>query len=154
MNTIQKKIIFASVFAISLAMLSGMAQPQIFAEESEGYNMAEDVKAILTFNFRDGVETHEFPVFSMTSDFVSGDGTYFEVKGVVGDAPHLHKALDEAFKFRGGAGLEYDYRCPIQIFGHDMVGSILDFAYRGMNGYKISIKSRMNLTVSLAGEHK
>jgi len=95
-------------------MLSGITQPQIFAEESEGYNMAEDVKAILTFTFRDGVEIHEFPVFSMTSDFVSDAGTYFEVKGVVGDAPYLHKALDEAFKFRlmknGASSFEYDYR--------------------------------------------
>jgi hypothetical protein len=114
MITIQKKLILASVLTISLVTLSGITQPQIFAEESKGYNMAEDVKAILTFTFRDGVEAHEFPVFSMSSDFVSDDGTSFEVKGVVGNAPHLHKALDEAFKFRlmkaGGNNFEYDYR--------------------------------------------
>ncbi len=114
MIPIQKKLILASVLTISLVTLSGIAQPQIFAEESKDYKMAEDVKAILTFTFRDGVETHEFPVFSMSSDFVSGDGTFFEVKGVVGNAPHLHKALDEAFKFRlmkaGGGTFEYDYR--------------------------------------------
>jgi len=115
MTTIQKKLILTSVLIVSLVTLTGIAQPQIFAEESEGYKMAEDVKAILTFTFRDAVETHEFPVFSMSSDFVSNDGTFFEVKGVVGNAPHLHKALDEAFKFRlmkttGGNSLEYDYR--------------------------------------------
>ncbi len=117
MVKIQKKIIFALVLTISLVTLSGIAQPEIFAEETDEkqYKMAEDVKAILTFTFRDGVETHEFPVFSMSSDFVSGDGTFFEVKGVVSNAPHLHKALDEAFKFRlmkttGANSLDYDYR--------------------------------------------
>lgn len=86
----------------------------VFAE-SNNYKMAKDVKAILTFTFRDGVEIHEFPVFSMTSDFVSNDGTFFEVKGVVGNAPYLHKALDDAFKYRlmkqtGGNSFEHNYR--------------------------------------------
>jgi len=100
---------------ITILTTMGFETNQIYAEESEGYKMAEDVKAVLTFTFRDGVETHEFPVFSMSSDFVSNDGTFFEVKGVVGNAPHLHKALDEAFKYRlmkttGANSFEYDYR--------------------------------------------
>ena len=87
-----------------------------FAEESSNnYKMAEDTKAVLTFTFRDGIETHEFPVFTMTTDFVSNKGTFFEVQGVVGNAPYLHKALDDAFKYRlmketGGNSFEYNYR--------------------------------------------
>jgi len=116
MVTIQKKITFVSILAITFVILLGVAQPEIFAEETDEkqYKMADNVKAILTFTFRDDVETHEFPVFSMTSDFVSDGSTFFEVKGVVGNAPHLHKALDDAFKFRlmksGGNSFEYDYR--------------------------------------------
>jgi len=118
MVTIQKNnisFLLGIITIITILTTMGFETNQIYAEESEGYKMAEDVKAVLTFTFRDGVETHEFPVFSMSSDFVSNDGTFFEVKGVVGSAPHLHKALDEAFKFRlmkttGGNSHEYDYR--------------------------------------------
>lgn len=101
---------------ISISSLTFLENSLIFAEESnDNYKMAEDTKAILTFTFRDGVEIHEFPVFSMTTDFVSNTGTFFEVKGVVGNAPYLHKALDEAYKFRlmkqtGANSFEYDYR--------------------------------------------
>ena len=78
------------------------------------YDMVNDAHATLTFIFRDGVETHKFPVFKMTSDFVSNTGTTFKVQGVVKEAPHLHKALDESFNYRmmmsSGASFEYDYR--------------------------------------------
>jgi len=51
----------------------------------------------------------------MTSDFVANDGTTFEVEGIIGKSPHLHKALDEAYKYRmmkltGGSSHEYEYR--------------------------------------------
>jgi hypothetical protein len=98
---------------LSIAMIPNF---EAFAEEEKtGYNMVEDVKAVMTFTFRDGVETHEFPVYSMTTDFVSNTGTTFEVQGVIGDAPHLHKALDESYKYRlmidsPNASIEYNYR--------------------------------------------
>ena len=90
---------------------------EAFAEEEEksGYKMAENVKSMMTFTFRDGVEVHEFPVYSMTTDFVSNIGTTFKVQGVVGDASLLHKALDESYKYRlminsPSASIEYNYR--------------------------------------------
>ena len=69
----------------------------------------------VTFHFRDGVETVNFPVFSTTSDLVSNVGSSFEVEGVVGNNPHLHKALDEAYLHRmntltAGGAFEYNYR--------------------------------------------
>ena len=68
---------------------------EAFAEEEQtDYKIIEDVKSVVTFTFRDGVEVHEFPFYSMTTDFISNDGSTFKVQGVVGDAPHLHKALD------------------------------------------------------------
>ena len=66
----------------------------------DGYLQAEDVSSYLTFTFRDGVETHEFPVFKTTADFAENKGTSFQVQGVIADTPHLHKALDEAYKYR------------------------------------------------------
>jgi len=88
---------------------------KIYAEENEGYIMAENVQANFTFTYRDGVEVYQFPVFTMTSDFVINAGTTFEVEGIIGKSPHLHKALDEAYKYRmmkltGGSAFEYDYR--------------------------------------------
>jgi hypothetical protein len=51
----------------------------------------------------------------MTSDLVENRGTTFEIEGIIGNSPYLHKALDEAYKYRmmtltGGSSLEYDYR--------------------------------------------
>ncbi len=60
--------------------------------------------------FSGGVKTHEFPVFE-TTNFVANQGTAFRVHGVVNDAPHLHKALDEAYQFRlENSGADYPYR--------------------------------------------
>lgn len=115
-----------SVFAVEIENLSPLAQyyheltqPETQSnptvEEDVGYKIAEDVKTVLTFTFRDGIEVHEFPVFVMTSDFVDNRETTFQVKGVVNEAPHLHKALDEAFKYRlmmssTNASFDFDYR--------------------------------------------
>jgi len=110
------QILFGIVgIAIISVVFTGFEINQVFAEETKGYIMADDVSTILTFKFRNGVEIHEFPVFKMTSDFVANEGTFFEVQGVVGNAPHLHKALDEAYKFRlmkssGGGSFDHNYR--------------------------------------------
>jgi hypothetical protein len=97
--------------AIISMMFLGFQINEVFAEEISGYLMAEDISAHLTFTFRDGVETHEFPVFK-TTDFIANKGTAFQVQGVIADAPYLHKALDEAFKFRldtTGTGYNYQF---------------------------------------------
>ena len=98
------------VFLIS----STIGQPLAFSED-EKYNMAENVQANFTFTYRDGVEVYQFPVFKMTSDFVSNDGTTFEIEGIIGESPHLHKALDDAYKYRlttltGASAFEFNYR--------------------------------------------
>ena len=84
----------------------------VFAEE---YDFVAGIHNEVTFHFRDGVETVNFPVFSTTADIVSNSGTSFEVEGVVGNNPHLHKALDEAYIHRmstltAGSAFEYNYR--------------------------------------------
>ena len=52
-------------------VLIGFENNQAFAEESNGFGMAEDISAHLTFKFRDGIEKQEFAVFKST-DIVNG----------------------------------------------------------------------------------
>lgn len=111
--TNEKQITSFAVFFV-LGVFAMVEFEKIYAED-DGYKMAEDVDANFTFTFRDGVEVYQFPVFKMTSDFVANDGTTFEIEGIVGKSPHLHKALDDAYKYRimtatGASSFEYDYR--------------------------------------------
>jgi len=99
-----------SVFAV-FAITSMTGFVDAFAEESSGYKMADDIHAVFTFTFKDGVEIHKFPVFDMESDFVENSASpSFSVEGVVENAPHLHKALDEAFKYKQNPSYEWNYR--------------------------------------------
>jgi len=100
---------------IALFTLISFSNSNAFAEEeSTKYKMADDLEAILTFTFRDGVEVHNFPVFKMGEDFVANSGISFEVQGILSSAPHLYEALDEAYQYRlqtsGGSSFEYNYR--------------------------------------------
>ncbi len=99
------------VFSIILMSSGGMLN-QANAEE---YDFVAGIHTEITFHFRDGIETVNFPVFSTTSNLISNVGSSFEVEGVVGNTPHLHKALDEAYlygmsTFSGSAGHEFNYR--------------------------------------------
>lgn len=138
-NVEKLRFIFGIFIIITASLiLTGFEYNQVFAEESNGFAMAEDISAHLTFKFRDGIEKQEFAVFK-TTDFVNGkwvtnpanfmdagedvsfqsfDGNYlestgktsFQVQGVVDDLPHLHKALDEAYKFRTSDAVDYNYK--------------------------------------------
>ena len=85
----------------------------------DGYLTAEGVEPSFTFKFRDGTETHEFQVVRTTSDFALNRGTSFEVQGVVGNAPLLHKALDDAYKFNSGTGSGSNLDHPYKYFDID-----------------------------------
>ena len=132
------KISLTLILTITISLALGFVGNQVFAEETIGFAMAEDISAHLTFKFRDGIEQQEFAVFK-TTDFVNGkwitnsanfmdagestafqsfDGNYlepnlgtsFQVQGVVANLPHLHKALDEAYKFRTTDTVNYNYK--------------------------------------------
>ena len=82
---------------------------------TEEYDFVAGIHNEVTFKFRNGVETVNFPVFSTTSDIVSNVGTSFEVEGVIGNSPHLHKALDDAYAYRmvvlsGTGTFDYEHR--------------------------------------------
>ena len=80
------------------------------AEEEFTYKMVNDIEAELTFTFRDGVEVTTFPIFKMQENYVDKTFSTFQVEGVLGESPHLHKALDEAYKYRNSGSFEWDYR--------------------------------------------
>jgi hypothetical protein len=71
-----------AIFSIAaLFALVSFELSNVFAEESREYNMIGDVTPVLTFTFRDGVETHSFPVFEMGESFTDNSGTSFSVEG-------------------------------------------------------------------------
>ena len=111
-NTLKTVSIFVVSFSFAILLSPSILSNVAHAED---YDFVAGIKNEITFHFRDGIETVSFPVFSTTSDIVSNVGTTFEVEGVIGDNPHLHKALDEAYKYRlstltGGSAFEYNYR--------------------------------------------
>lgn len=133
--TCNRKSNIATIASIAVLFTISIGTTNIYADEAKGYSIADNTRAIVTFDFRDGQETHEFPVFSMTSNFASNSGTTFEVQGVVDDGPYFHEALDEAFKYRmmkqSGASFEYDYRyfdADVQIVNDERTIRILQYA--------------------------
>ncbi|MBI1662478.1 MAG: hypothetical protein IS860_03085 [Nitrosopumilus sp.] len=113
-----KNVMMTTTFSLVAILAIGTIAEfnSAFAEEESTtrYKMADDIEAILTFTFRDGVEVHNFPVFNMGEDFVDNSGISFQVEGILNEAPHLHEALDQAYQYRlqtsGGSSFEYDYR--------------------------------------------
>jgi hypothetical protein len=101
-----KNIAIFSVVALFTVTSFGLSN--VYAEENPGYQMVGDVTPILTFTFRDGVETYEFPVFNMGENFAANSGVSFSVEGTVTNSPLLHEAMDEAYIHRL-SGSAYDY---------------------------------------------
>jgi len=87
-----RNIALFSIVAIFTVVSFGITNAS--AEESEGYKMIGDVTPVLTFTFRDGVETYEFPVFKMGENFADNSGVSFSVEGTVTNSPLLHAAMD------------------------------------------------------------
>ena len=108
----QGKFGIVTLLTLSAIMITSFGISNMaFAEE---YDFVAGIHNEVTFHFRDGVETVNFPVFSTTADIVENVGTSFMVEGVVGDNPLLHKALDEAYVYRmttlTGQNFDYNYR--------------------------------------------
>ena len=120
-QSFQQFSIFTFVVMFTVIFASqGMLTPAYGAHEAikgftEEYNFVAGIHNEVTFEFRNGIETVNFPVFSTTSDIVANVGTSFEVEGVIGNSPHLHKALDDAYLYRmavlSGTGVfDYEHR--------------------------------------------
>lgn len=104
-----KNIAIFSIVALFTVTSFGLSNA--YAEESEGYKMIGDVMPVLTFQFRDGTETYEFPVFKMGESIVDDSGVSFSVEGIVIDSPLLHKAMDEAYIYRSSnAAFDHQFK--------------------------------------------
>jgi len=99
-----------AIFSIlALFIVTSLGLSSVYAAD-KGYNMVGDITPVLTFTFRDGVETYEFPVFEMGENFADNSGVSFSVEGSVVGSPLLHQALDKA----------YDYRFSSAAFDHPL----------------------------------
>ena len=106
-----KKTNIAIFSIVALFTVTSLGLSNAYAEESREYKMAGDVTPVLTFTFRDGIETHSFPVFNMGENFVSDSGVSFSVEGTVSNSPMLHKAMDEAYKYRfSNAAFDHQFK--------------------------------------------
>ncbi|WP_316504154.1 hypothetical protein [Nitrosopumilus sp.] len=141
-KNILKFTTLSSILAFSIIVI-GISNSH--AEEEEGdknYNMVGDVKPVLTFTFRDGVETYEFPVFEMGENFVSNSGATFSVEGTVVNSPLLHKAMDDAYKYRlaSGNGLEYQtkyFDVDVDFVKNDESIFMLDYSNCSIDNYQV-----------------
>lgn len=132
-----------AIFSIvALFTVVSLATSNAYAEEDEeGYKMIGDVKPVLTFTFRDGVETYEFPVFEMGENLADNSGVSFSVEGTVTDSPLLHKAMDEAYKYRLSNDA-YDYEFKLFDVDVDFVKDgesiiILDYNNCRIDNYQV-----------------
>lgn len=116
---------------IATITLASFGTSNVFAEEERQYKMVGDVVPVLTFTFRDGVEIHSFPSFDMGENIVADSGVSFSVQGTVTDAPLLHAAMDEAYKYRF-SNAAFDYQLKYFDVTADFIKegeSILSFDY-------------------------
>ncbi|MDH3340217.1 MAG: hypothetical protein OEL84_02900 [Nitrosopumilus sp.] len=108
-NKSTKNIAIFSIVVLFTVTSFGLSNA--YAEESEGYNMVGDIMPVLTFTFRDGIETLEFPVFKMGENFIDDSGVSFSVEGSVTQSPLLHKAMDEAYIYRySNAAFDHQFK--------------------------------------------
>ena len=138
-KNLQSFVILGSIIALSANLVGS---PNVFAEEIREYKMVGDVSPVLTFTFRDGVETYEFPVFKMGENFVSNSGVTFSVEGTVVNSPLLHKAMDDAYKYRfaSGNGLEFQtkyFDADVDFVKNDESVFVLDYNNCAIDNYQV-----------------
>ena len=114
MTTTKKSFAIASLLAVSVAAMFGIAsQQQISAEETEEkqYVTGNDVKIYTEFTFRDAVEqSNGFQIYHQVSGFDRvNDSAAFTLSGVVDyDRAYLYEAADMTF-VRGITNTQHDY---------------------------------------------
>ena len=141
--TCKNKLNIATIVAIGILFSFSIGTTNIYAEENNSdYKMAGDVTPVLTFIFRDGVETHEFPVFKMGENLVSNSGATFSVEGTVTSSPLLHKAMDDAYKYRLVSSNGYEYQSKyfdvdVNFVANDESVMMLDYNNCRIDNYEI-----------------
>jgi len=144
MTRIQKKLILASVLIVSLVTLSVMAQPQIFAEETDEqqYTKANDVAIHTVFAFRAAIEESDgFQVYKQMSGFDrDSESPIFKLEGVMDfDRAHLYEAADMAF-LRGSSNIQHLYgQFDVDVYLHKNGETLRHFKYSDcqVSDYKV-----------------
>jgi len=126
--TVQKIMhttIIAAIAIASIVLMVGLSQTQSTIAQSAPagnnvYIFAEDVYPQATFKFRDATATYDFQLYDMTNNLFSASTSGFTTRQVapeftliriVGDAPHLHEAVDQTFWYNGkNSGFDYPYK--------------------------------------------
>jgi len=144
MITIQKKIVLALVLTISLVTLSGIAQPEIFAEETDEkqYTKANDVAIHTVFSFREGVEESDgFQVYKQMSGFDrDSESPAFKLEGVMDfGRAYLYEAVDMAF-YRGISNIQHNFgQFDVDVYLHKEGTTLRHFKYTdcSVSDYKV-----------------
>ena len=108
MNTktiLSMNALIAVIAIASIVMITGISEaPMIVADDEKAkglYKMADSTQAVITLDFRDGVETINVPIFQQKTDLTDVNRPTFAFQKIVGDTPLLHKAADVFQKFMG-----------------------------------------------------
>ena len=144
MITIQKKLILASVLAISLVTLFGMAQPQIFAEETDEkqYTKANNIAIHAVFGFGEVIEESDsFQVYQQLSGFDRDfESPIFKLEGVMDfDRTYLYEAVDMAFEM-GIRNIQHNYgQFDVDVYLHKDGETLRHFKYAdcSVSDYKV-----------------
>ena len=144
MTSTQKKLIFASVLIVSLVGFSGIAQPQIFAEETDEkqYTKANNVAIHTVFEFREGIEESDgFQVYKQMSGFDrASESPAFKLEGVMDfDRAYLYEAADMTFK-RGIHDSQHQYGLfEVDVYLHKDGQTLRHFKYTdcSISDYKV-----------------
>ncbi len=94
---------------ISLTLTSTMIISNV--GDADAFVYVGDLVPVVTFEFKDGTEVHEFPIVETNSNYIENNASpTFTLIGLVGDAPHLHRMLDTAFKHKHSGSYEWNYQ--------------------------------------------
>jgi len=88
------------------------------------YKYAEDVRTFVTFQYDNGIERIEFPVFEITNGFGERDGApEFKVEGILGSYPLLNDAIDKSRKVFGvSSGYNTDFNAKVEFIQETLLG--------------------------------
>jgi hypothetical protein len=112
-----------------------------YPKNTDSYKRIDDIQTIFYFEYKDGVEILEFPVFRMLNNYANKNvSPSFSVEGVVGEAPHLHRSLDEAFKHKQNPSYEWNYQLAeitVNFIKNGTVVKILQYHDCYVDDYKV-----------------
>ena len=103
------------------------------------------MRTTVTFEFKDGMEKIEFPVFNLISGFAESGSIVvaeFEVEGVIGNHPLLQKAIDNSRKVAGvSSSSNVDFDALVEFTNGESVLRGLDFTDCRVSNAKITTLS-------------